>query len=618
MQWTETLLTACRGVLLPLGLLAPGAALLAVLRLPRTLGTSFVASSALLFTLVVAAACLHVPISGLTLGGSLSALTLVFVLIDRLRRGAGATPAPDSVAFSGAWWRELGPWSALYGAIWLVLGARLILQPLSGPDVVFRWGWLPEQMLRLGTLDFYPARTDADFSRFFWPESIPPGVASLYAWAGACVSHPLGASVVVALQFLTLHEFVHRAATLLAGRNAARFALLLAAATPLLNWSLLIGQETGLTALGVTGLALGFLLWRESHELRWLALAGLSACVAASAREYGPLYGAAGLLALGMARASRRDLAAFAALAFIPGLVWLARCAALTGNPLYSLEFLGRPVNPVFAAYVAHTQQQHGTVLASSAGWCELARHLARWALPAVVGVGALAMLSRQRLPALRWLAWFALPAVALWIASLGFTAGGLFYSLRVLSPTLALLAVAAGAGLAWFSSSRAQAWAASAVVLLAVESLPKSLVLPENPFRTPVREWLTAGDRLNREVREADDALRGVLITLPSGTKILTENAALGRLLRDTDFTVLPLWSPQIAWLFDEQLAPAEVARRWRAAGLRTVALTRGSTGADFLFKYARWRAPWFTLRERANTGPYLVLEIEVSPATR
>lgn len=618
MEWTESLVAAGRAVLLPLGLLAPGAALLAVLRLPRTLGTCFVASSALLFALVVAAACLRAPITGITLGGALAALTLVFAGVARLRRGTDSAPAPEATAFSGSWLRDLGPWAALYGAVWLVLGTRLVLQPLSGPDVVFRWGWLPEQMLRLGTLDFYPPRTSGDFSHYFWPESIPPGVASLYAWASACVPHPLGTSVVVALQFLTLHEFVHRTASVVAGRTAARFALLLVAATPLLNWSLLIGQETGLTALDVVGMTLGFLLWRESRAPRWLMLAGLAATVAASAREYGPLYGVAGLLALGIARASWRDVAVFAALAFVPSFAWSARCAALTGNPLYSLGFFGLPVNPIFAAYVAHTQQQHGAVLASLAGWWELARHLARWALPAIAGAGALVLLWRTPASALRWLAWFALPAVVLWATSLGFTAGGLFYSLRVLSPALALLAIAAGVGLARIEAPRARALIACAMVLLTLESWPKSLVLPENPYRMPLRDWLLAGDRLNREVQDADAALRRVLLALPRGTTILTENASLGRLLRGSDLTVVPLWSPEIAWLFDERLTPAEVAQRWRASGWRTVALTRGSTGADFLFKYARWRAPWFTLKETASAGPYLVLEIDVPPTAR
>src|SRR5687768_8242951 len=56
-------------------------------------------------------------------------------------------------------------------------------EPLAGPDIEFRWSFLAEQMLRLGTLDFYPPRSAGDFFSYFWVESIPPGVAALHAWA---------------------------------------------------------------------------------------------------------------------------------------------------------------------------------------------------------------------------------------------------------------------------------------------------------------------------------------------------------------------------------------------------------------------------------------------------
>jgi hypothetical protein len=619
MVWADTFLAALRAALLPLGLIVPGAALLAAARLPRTLGTSFVASAGLLFTLVLAFAWTRTPISGATLGAALGIITLAALVIARARRHSESQSGEDPEGvFTTSWLGELGPWTVLYAAIAVVLVLRLALQPLSGPDVVFRWAWLPEQMLRFGSLDFYPPRSGDDFARYFWAESIPPGVAGLYAWAQVCLPSPLGSSCVVALQFLALHEFIWRIAALVGGHTAGRAAVMLAAATPLLNWSLLIGQETGLTALGVTGLAWAFLQWRETREDRWLLLGGLAATVAASAREYGACYGAAGALALVVSRAPVRSVAVFALAAFAPVLGWFAWVAARTGNPVYSLEFLGAPVNPVFRDYLAHTRAQHGGALAGVAGWSELARHLVRWALPALIGLATLGLAHRRNSPRLRWVAWFALPAVALWLASLGFTAGGLFYSLRVLSPTLALLAIPAGVALAQLTTARQRRIATGVLLVLAVESLPKSLVLPENPYRTPVREWLVAGDRLNCDTAAAGTDLRRALATLPADSHVLTESAGLQPLLELDHRRVIPLWSPQVAWLFDERLAPAQLAARWRASGLRTVVLTRGSVGADFLFRHARWRAPWFTLKETASVGPYLVLEITAgSPAS-
>ena len=51
---------------------------------------------------------------------------------------------------------------------------------------------------------------------------------------------------------------------------------------------------------------------------------------------------------------------------------------------------------------------------------------------------------------------------------------------------------------------------------------------------------------------------------------------------------------------------------------GLRTVVLTRGSVGAEFLFQRARWRAPWFALKEIATPGSYLILEITTPAPAR
>jgi hypothetical protein len=617
MVGADTFLASLRAALLPLGLIVPGAALLAAVRLPRTLGTSFIASAGLLFTIVIAFVWTRIPICGATLGAALGVITLAALVIARARRHIASTSREDHEGvFAASWLSELGPWTVLYGAIAVVLVLRLALQPLSGPDVVFRWAWLPEQMLRFGSLDFYPPRSHDDFSRYFWAESIPPGVAGLYAWAQVCLPSPLGASCVVALQFLALHEFIWRTTALVSGHTAARAAVLLAAATPLLNWSLLIGQETGLTALGATGLALALLVWRETRDDRWLLLGGLAATVAASAREYGACFGAAAAIALVASRAPVRSVPVFALVAFAPVLAWFAWVAVRTGNPFYSLEFLGTPVNPVFRDYVAHTRAQHGGVLASVAGWTELARHLVRWALPALIGLAALGFVRSRGDTGLRWVVWFAVPAVPLWLASLAFTAGGLFYSLRVLAPTLALLTIPAGVVLAQLTTARQRRIAAGAVLALAVESLPKSLALPESPYRTPLREWFVAGDRLNRETAAAGADLRRALATLPADSRVLTESAGLQPLLALDRRRVIPLWSPDIAWLFDERLDPAQLAARWRTSGLRTVVLTRGSLGADFLFQHARWRAPWFTLKETASVGPYLVLEITAGPA--
>ena len=90
-----------------------------------------------------------------------------------------------------------------------------------------------------------------------------------------------------------------------------------------------------------------------------------------------------------------------------------------------------------------------GEALGRPASWLALGRFVLLWALPTVAGAVALATLLVQRLREARLVALFVVLVAVLWLASVGYTAGGLFYSLRVLSPALALLTVVAGYGLA-------------------------------------------------------------------------------------------------------------------------------------------------------------------------
>ena len=98
--------------------------------------------------------------------------------------------------------------------------------------------------------------------------------------------------------------------------------------------------------------------------------------------------------------------------------------------------------------------------LATSEGLYQLVRYLLLFALPTCAGL-VLAAWRAQITFTLA--AAFLVATVALWITSIGYTAGGLFYSMRVLSPVFALAAVlggVVGAGLtpsdadtsAWFA----------------------------------------------------------------------------------------------------------------------------------------------------------------------
>ena len=195
--------TVARLVPLVAGLLLPGAAIARALRLPASVSVAFAGSTVVLYGTVLAYTILGIPIFFGSLAAALSAATAVAFGLSRRRR---EVPASEPTAGEAGWFaafQGLGRWTPLYLIFWAIVAYRVCQHPLIGPDIEFRWSWLAEQMLRHGSLDFYPPRQAADFSVYFWVESIPPGVASQHAWAFACggSASPMWGAPAVLLQF---------------------------------------------------------------------------------------------------------------------------------------------------------------------------------------------------------------------------------------------------------------------------------------------------------------------------------------------------------------------------------------------------------------------------------
>ncbi len=592
------------------GVLLPGSMLLRALRLPWSLAAAFVTSCAALYVTILIFAWTGATISWVTLAAALGTFSLVARFIPV--RGSVVVQTSSFACFS-----KMGGWLPLYLAFWGIVVYRLTMQPLNGPDVYFRWSYLAEQMLRFGSLNFYPPRSGPDFVRYFWAESIPPGIASLYAWAYACggSKHALWTSPIVALQLLSMHELIWRLATRWGGEVAARRAVLLAAACPLLTWSFLIGQETGLTALSVAGLVWCLQHSREEEDARWSVLAGIFAIAAASTREYGPIFAVAAVVASLMLRLSRRKTVILALVALPFALAWPLRVWLLTGNPFYSLSVGGFfPTNPIFNEWSKVFHRDSIKIFSSGADWWALTRYMVIWALPAIGGLVALFFLWTRRIRDTRLIAGFSVLVVALWVLSVAHTAGGLFYSLRVLSPALALLVIASGHGLGMLPQNR---WTNAVLTLsigvLLLEALPKTLVLPENPYRLALRNWPRAGESFRETVQGSEGQLVATIKALPEHgrRRILTDNAGLPRVLASTDIEVVPLWSPEVDWLFEPNLKPEVTASLWQKSGFAYLLIGKASPTANFMNTHAQWRTPYFTVTTVIEDDMLLVLHI-------
>jgi hypothetical protein len=395
-------------------------------------------------------------------------------------------------------------------------------------------------------------------------------------------------------------------------------ATLAAAACPLLSWATLLGQETGLTAIALAGIAWALTGWRENGERRWLAAAGLFASVGAVVREYGivfPLLAAAGLLGL---RSDRRAWLAFL-LPAAAGLVWPLRTWLLTGNPFHSLAVGGLlPINERFVAWINFDAATLRSALWSAPGAMNLARYLLFFSVPALVGWLVVARMLRAHPRLAGWAAGAIALIIGLWILSVPFTNGGLFYSLRVLSPALALGCIGTGIGLAHITAPPRPNPVLPSVLVAGtcLALLVPTAALPLDFRSAPWREWPafcrpapaeadeTVG-AIARLQREADGKDRvGV---------ILADGPGFQRRLADTGLTVIPPWSPQADSLFDASLPPAEAASRWRASGITHLVVTKWQPNVDFFQQHSRWRQPPFVTRLVAETSRTRVFAVTV-----
>lgn len=592
-----------RSLLLVAGLLIPGAALARALRLPATLGLSFVGSAVLLYTSALTLDFLGVPLSLGTFVAAVGVATALALLAARRARAAntGDDDPPWYAPFT-----RLGTLTPVFVLFWLVVAFLLVREPLAGPDTGFRWAFLPEQWLRHGNLDFYPPVSANDFRSFFWAESIPPGIASLHAWAFACGGSfaPAWVVPVTALQFLALHDLAWRTGHGLGGDAAARATAALMAACPLLVWAARLGQETGLTAIAALGLAFALTSYRAAPRAGWAAAAGIFAALGAISREYGLVFPLLAAGALALLRARRTDWVAFTVAAAPLALAWPVHCALRTGNPFYSLDVAGLfPVNPVFRTWIADNAAVWSHVFADG-GWRDALRWLALAAAPAVGGWVALGLAARRRRDAVLALAAVAV-LIALWLASIPYTVGGPFYSLRVTSPALALGAVASGVALTQVRPVFLGA--------LVVVTLPFTLLLPRSPLREPLHNWPAPWRAAPpRSAAAPEEIVAAILARHP--TVVVTDSPGFQKLLAPSGVTAVPFWSPQVAWLFDPRTTEAEAARHWEASGMGVLVLSRYEPAVAFVNRRARWTTPPFAIRPVAESAGFVVFSVVVT----
>jgi hypothetical protein len=568
---------------LPLGFLLPGYFISLLLRSRTPWASGFVVSLLVLFHGVFWLGVLGIPVRPGTVAGWLIGASAIAGIAVLWRRPAPAAEAAAPDPRAERLWRLAAQAAGVMG---LLLLLRAMMAPLTGYDTYWRWEFLATRLLERERFDFYPPVAPEHYTTYFFAEGLPPLVPFAYWWLYAAqgAAAPALTAILVVAQYAVVMIVTYKIGKILFSPLAGFLAVLTLATSSLFFWSVIMGQETGLTALSVAGMIYFLAAARSGQECGSVVLAGLCAALGALAREYGWAFTACGLVMLLWQRTGVKAVAVFVATALVVAGPWYVRNWWLTGNPLYSNRLLGLPVNEVHAAIIDSYRERMGVASWTARDWWNIGEYLlSRTPLQFVLGPVAALVLWRR----CGYLGITAAVVVALWLSSIGYTSGGPRYACRVLSPALVVLSVALAGALDRIRVLWVMKLVGVGFLILYLRAAAYALVYPA-PFRAvPVSAWL---DAFRQQVlpNQIEEQFRGKLPeVLPPGSRILCENTYLHAALAGTGYDIIPVWSPEVRFLFDPGLALPQIHARLREQGIVAIFYDEKSAITPYLKRY-------------------------------
>jgi hypothetical protein len=407
-------------------------------------------------------------------------------------------------------------------------------------------------------------------------DGIPPMVSFARWWVYESAQQylPSLTSIFVAAQFAAAAAFTYGAATELFSRRAGVLAAAMLAASPLFFRSVLLGQETGLTTLAVAA-TLYFVIAARPRDTRVLIAAGLAAATCALSREYGWIAAVIGVIALLWRRRPLSDMVVFAAVAGLVGGPWYIRNWIVAGNPFYSLKLASFAVNPIHDAIMHSYDRLLGVQHWTAGQWGDNLRPLLILAVPQVfAGIPGAFRGLRDR----GYLAIAVALLAAVWLASIGYTSGGLH--LRVLSPALVVLSITAAGWLEpMLNRTKWRGLLVIGVVLCLGWTAATGAVYPYSPLDLAhFSEIAFVGTTPNFEFQQRAAMLKAV----SPGGRVLSDNAYLHASFAEVGVEVVPVWSPEVRFLFSA--TPEESSRRLQELGITRVAYYPTSLNTTYL----------------------------------
>ena len=587
--------------------LGPGWLLARLLRSPLPLLLAALASSALAFNTVLALDAFRIPVTpGALACVFLAAMAVLALVMHRRAVGIGLQDwGPPSFRAETALWL-VPPALALVS-----IAVRTVVEPLSGYDNAFRWDYLSRLLLERHSIAAYPPVTAGDFHLYSWCDGIPPLASVLnfiiYGAAGAYVPQLVALRAVAEFGLLAL--VVYRFSRELWGPGAGWPAVAILSGSALLMWGLAIEQETGLTALALTGMLyfVGSRPAGSESRRAYPVAAGLAAGVGAISREYGLYFVLLGAVLLLVGR-RLREAPSFLAAAFFTAGPWYIRNWVKTGNPVFPALPGIFPSNAVYQEIMGDIRSFWSFAQAPVAAAVIPEVTMATAGLIVVAGLAGAFKAGRRGVPVVSGIAMIA--GLCLW--SMPLTAGGWVYAMRVLLPCVALGSVLSG----WIARSGRRSrtvWALLAC-LVAADGARRSWMLPDFPF---VAVWPLSFEKWRVAHDEAERSSKGkiweVLVNAAAGGGILVDSPYPHVAVTRLGGQAVPFASPQFAPAFDPALDPDRALESLRARGVRFVTFSiHNPVVMRLIRRHPTLRALADEFQPVANLGGLLVFDLQ------
>lgn len=370
-------------------------------------------------------------------------------------------------------------------------------------------------------------------------------------------------SPLLLLMWMSVIGFSWRFAANLAGNSAGWLAATLLAGTPFLTHVIGLGQDTGATCVGVVG---AFAVLTERRSLGWRSAiaAALVFGVAALVREYGAMLMVAVALPLCGRRENWRPLAIFVGCVGLIAAPWYLRNLVRLGHPFHSMPMpLFDPASPVYADHWG----TYSDLSVLFTNWYEVAIVLiATMPLLLLLSPAALAWLARNR-PLLIGSVGVIL---LIWFMSLRYSTASLQVSTRMFAPMVFIFAVASVALVSARLDRPRFQWAATAVVSIScLWGLWISSTYPQMLLPTQAGRFVAAFTATDLPVDHTPriEALPATSALI--GERILSGAAYVHASVREIDVEIVPMHSPEVAFLFEDELSTVEMRERLRSLNI-------------------------------------------------